>query len=238
MRVKKSAGVNKAPLLPLQGDLMALIVPSNETAQNKNSLIQLYTWAKASSFKTAVVISGHRGDAFDRIAVYNEDHYQLQDLKIPINGRIREELCDEEDDIFLDKQGYLGNAAIDLHLQKLLDLNHPMDVVPVVLGNERLEFAEELGGAVGEVMYGHQVILVAAADVEALDVSMQGVFIGCLETMQVNKLIVLLQSEQVKVIGKSAFIAALLAAYKRGANRAQILQSSNGRFLGAALYRN
>ena len=103
-------------------------------------------------------------------------------------------------------------------------LGDGFSVVPVVMGSETPALCRELGHAIGEVMYGHRAVVIASADLLEIEGDAMERFEAALESFDTAALLHLLGSEQIKVEGMGAVIAAVLAAQRRRANRARVLR--------------
>ena len=104
---------------------------------------------------TAVVISPSHSGEFGRLSVCKVDTYQTPLGDVAINDHLRNELCDEDDDIFLDDTGHYHTEGADVQLPFLQSiLGDDFNTVPIVMGEESPAYCRELGRAVGEVLYG------------------------------------------------------------------------------------
>jgi hypothetical protein len=137
---------------------------------------------------------------------------------------LRNELCDEDDDIFLDNRGHFHTEGVDVQLPFLQSvLGAEFDIVPIVMGDESPEFCRELGHAIGEVMFNRRVLVVASANiVEAAESGLE-IFVERFEAGDIPRLMTLMNSETVRVEGKGPIIVALLAAVQNRANYFKIL---------------
>lgn len=209
---------------PVDGDLIALVVPDTNRTSSGPVAAEAYRLLQGVDLDTVLVISpSHHGD-FGRLSVCPVDAYHTPLGDVPVNDHLRNELCDEDDDIFLDDTGHYHTEGADVQLPFLqVALEGGFDTVPIVMGEESPAYCRELGHAVGEVMYGKRAVVVGSCDLiegedDALDALRRAI-----ETFDESELMHLLGSEAVRVEGMGALITTVLAAAHRGATDARVL---------------
>ncbi len=208
-----------------KGQLLALIVPDSDLMSGGPVSAAAYRLLDGQTFDSVIIVAPSHEGVFGRLAICRADHYHTPLGTVPVNDGIRNELCDEDDDIYVDDRGHFHTEGADVQipfLQRIL--GDGFDVVPIVMGSETSALCRELGHAVGEVMYGHRVLIIASADL--LSVKGDGFerFEEALEALDTSALMHLLGSEQVRLEGMGAVITAVLAATRRRANRARVLR--------------
>ncbi len=202
-----------------------IIVPDSNRLSGGAAAAQVYAAVKDGGFQTVIVISPspeHIKD-FRRIAICSLDDYTSPLGSVEIDERVREELCDEDDDIFIDDTGHFHHTGMDVQLPFLQAVLKDFAVVPLVMGSESLDFCKELGNAVGEIMFNRPTLVVACADIQrANEAGMERLRRG-LENLDVDDLTVLMNQESdVLVRGKGAVLTAVMAARHRRANAVRI----------------
>lgn len=211
---------------PVDGTILALIVPDSNLLSGAPAAAAAYRLleGRQDEYRTIVVVAPSHDGTFDRISICKVNEYKTPLGSVPIDDRIRNELCDEDDDIYMDDRGHYHTEGVDVQLPYLQRvLGDAFSVVPVVMGSEDPTFCHELGMALGEVMYGERMLIVASADLLSLDEGALERFTRALETFDASTLMHLLASQQVHVEGLGAIVTAVMAAQHRRANRARIL---------------
>ena len=209
----------------VEGELLALIVPDSNLQRGGPVSAAAYKLVQGRAYDTVIIIAPSHDGAFERLAICSVNQYRSPLGDINVNDAVRNELCDEDDDIYIDDQGHYHTEGIDVQLpflQRVLESN--FNIVPIVMGSEAPALCRELGHAIGEVMYGHRMLVIASADLLSVEGDAAQEFETALETFDTSRLMHLLGSEQVRVEGMGAVIAAVLAAQYRSANRAKVLQ--------------
>ncbi|OZC01833.1 AmmeMemoRadiSam system protein B [Rubricoccus marinus] len=210
-----------------EADLIALVVPDSNRLAGGTAAAAAYAYAKGRSMESVILVSpSHTGD-FGRLSICQADTYTTPLGPVAIDDRLRHELCDEDDDIFVDDTGHYHTEGADVQLPFLQRvLEGDFKAVPIVMGEESPAFCRELGHAVGEVLYGHRSLLVGSSDVVGAEDGALDALRDAIETFNTSELMHLLGSEKVKVEGMGSLIVTLLAAQARGANKATILALS------------
>ncbi|GIV58611.1 MAG: hypothetical protein KatS3mg042_1524 [Rhodothermaceae bacterium] len=216
--------LREATAPPVPGDIQAVIVPDANLTSGGHIAACVYKTLEHRSYDTVIVVAPSHTGRFQRLTICSVDTYQTPLGPIPVNDRVRNELCDEDDDIFLDDTGHFQVAGIDVQLPFLqLVLKSSFDIVPIVMGDETPELCHELGQAVGEVAYNRRTLVVACANILSASDEAMARFDEAFRTLDVSRLMTLLNSEQVQVEGRGPILVALLSALHRRANRAEIV---------------
>ena len=206
------------------GRLIALIVPDSNRLSGGPAAAEAYALLRDLELDTAIVISPSHSGEFGRLSVCKVDTYQTPLGDVAINDHLRNELCDEDDDIFLDDTGHYHTEGADVQLPFLQRvLGEGFDAVPIVMGEESPAFCRELGRAVGEVLYSKHAVVVGTADILDAEPASLDKLQAAIEGFDVSEVLHLMGSETVRVEGMGAIATVMLAAQERGATHARVL---------------
>lgn len=214
---------------PLGGDLIGLIVPDSNRLSGIEAAAEAYALVNPEAVRTVIIVSPSHDGMFDRLSICRTDHYHTPLGVVRIDDALRHELCDEDDDIFLDDSGHYHTEGADVQLPFLqFCLGEKFEAVPIVMGAETIPLCKELGRAVGEVLYGKQALVVGTADVlDTSDAQAAEALRNALETMDETALMGLLGHRGLTVEGLGAAAVTLIAAKRRGATHARLLRLTN-----------
>lgn len=234
--------LHDAPQPTVEGTLCALIVPDSNSLAGGPIAAEVYKTLQGHTFETVILIAPSRTGAFEKLSICSPDTYHTPLGELDINDKVRNELCDEDDDIYLDDTGHFQSHGIDVQLPFLQSILGDFDIVPIVMGDESPAFCRELGNAVGEIMYNRPTLVVASADVLGSTTEDLDRFREVFEGKDVSRLMTLLNSEQVEMVGRGPVVVALIAALHRRANHAKVLTTmlpsdNTPGFLGAMVWR-
>lgn len=234
--------LDRATRYDIEGEILCAVVPDTNRMSGGGVAADVYGTLRGRSYDTVIIVAPSHTGSFDRMNICSVDTYRTPLGDLRVNDVVRNELCDEDDDIFLDDQGHYHIEGIDVQLPNLQSVLDEFDIVPIVMGEESPEYCRELGSALGEIMYDGRTLLIATADIlEATDESLER-FQAAFASRDVSTLMALLNSETVRVEGKGPLLVALIAGMHRRATHAQVLRKQaplNGDpgFVGAVLYR-
>jgi hypothetical protein len=211
--------LSESDAVPVDFRVMSVIVPGSDHLEGASLAADVYRSLPATDQDTVVSIASNSGEEFKRITVCSLDRYHTPLGDVPVDDKIRNELCDEDDDIFLDDRGHFLRHGLDVNLPFLQKVLGSFNVVPLVMGSESPEFCKELGHAVGEVMANRRMLVVACVDiVEATEEGMER-FRHHLKELDVASMMTLLNREEgMKVDGKGPLLVAMMASAYRRAN--------------------
>ena len=212
-----------APEAP-EADLVALVVPDSNRLAGGAAAAEAYAYARGLDVDTVVLVAPSHTGGFGRLSICTAEAYHTPLGDVPVDKKLSHELCDEDDDIFLDDTGHYHTEGADVQLPFLLRaLGDGFDAVPIVMGEESPAFCRELGAAVGEVMYGKRAVVVGSCDLVAGNAAGFDPLRAGVEGFDESELMHLMGSETVRVEGMGALITTLLAARTRGATAARVL---------------
>lgn len=208
---------------PIEGEIFALVAPNTNLISSGHVAAEVFKLLAHRSYDTVILIAPSHNQPFQRINITKVDAYHTPLGTLTVNDKMRHELCDEEDDIYLDDSGHFTGEGADAQLPYMQTMLDAFTVVPVVMGEESPEFCRELGHAIGEVTYNQRVLVVAAADVKAAAAEDLAEFKACFEAADVARLMVLFNSERVHMTGKGPLLATMIAAQYRRTCQARVL---------------
>lgn len=209
---------------PVDGEVYALIVPHTNQLDGARVAAEAYKLIEGFQVDTVLLIAPPSNGAFQRINVCQSDEYHTPLGTLRVNDRMRHELCDEDDDIYLDDSGHFNQDGIDVQLPYLQTVLGEFNIVPVIMGQESPEFCRELGHAIGEVTYNQHTLIIASVDLLAGSDENLVEFTTLFEKMDVSRMMGLLNSERVHLAGKGPLLATLIAAQHRRIDNARVLR--------------
>ncbi|HMB92473.1 MAG TPA: AmmeMemoRadiSam system protein B [Rhodothermales bacterium] len=227
---------------PIDGEIYALIVPDSNRLQGGTVAAEAYKLLKGRAYDTVVLIAPSHTGTFQRMNICSVNTYVTPLGSLAVNDRIRHELCDEDDDIFVDDSGHFHTDGIDVQLPYLQTVLDEFDIVPVVMGEESPAFCRELGHAIGEITYNRRALVVASADVIDASEEDMAVFREAFEQADVSRLMMVLNGGRLEIEGKGPLLVALIAALHRRASNVQVLamepsERNTPGAIGAVLWR-
>ena len=200
-----------------------VIVPNTPSMAGGIVSADVYKSLSALNFDTVISIAPSSVGEFKRITACSLDHYTSPLGDVPVDDRVRNELCDEDDDIYLDDTGHFNHTGIDVQLPFLQSVLGDFSVVPLVMGSETVDFCKELGSAVGEIMFNRNTLTVVCVDILKATPKGMKLFNQALQDLDVPRMMTLLNQEnEILVQGKGGVLAAMIAATHRRSKRVHV----------------
>jgi AmmeMemoRadiSam system protein B len=200
-----------------------VIVPNSPSLDGAAVSAQVYSSLSEVNFDTVLSIAPSGIGEFKRITVCGLDSYGTPLGEVEVDDRVRNELCDEDDDIYLDDTGHFNMTGVDVQLPFLQTVLGEFKIVPLVMGSESVDFCKELGSAVGEIMFNRNTLTVACVDILSATPRGLKLFKQALEDLDVPRMMTLLNQEnEIVVQGKGGILAAMMAATHRRSDRVHI----------------
>ena len=230
--------LDRAPTEEAQGHVHAVIVPNSNLLEGGEVSARVFAAIRNQPCRYVVVVAPSLSGTFKRLNVCSLDRYRTPLGEVPISAKLRDELCDEDDDIFVGDEGHFHTHGADAQLPFLQSVFDEFEIVPIVMGNEEPDLCRELGHAIGEIMYNRTTLLVACTSI--LEGSAEDVALlrQRLEDRDVSGLMALVNSDRMEIQGKGALLVALMASMRRNAKHVTVTDCTapEGRtpgFLGA-----
>ena len=212
----------RSSAVPVDFRVMSVIVPNSDHMDGASFAADVYRSLSSTDIDTVISIASNRSEEFKRITVCSLDAYNTPLGEVSVSDKVRNELCDEDDDIFLDDRGHFLHHGLDVNLPFLQKTLSEFDVVPLVMGTESPEFCRELGSAVGEVMSNQRTLVVACVDIVRATPKGMEQFRQHLADINIPAMMALLNRESdILVEGKGPLLVAMMASEHRRANEVE-----------------
>lgn len=116
-----------------------------------------------AEFDTAIILSPSHREYFTGISLYSGDAYSTPFGVIEVNKIMRENLLETSENIFAGEEGHRTEHAIEVQLPFLQAVKKNIQIVPVVIGDQRRKYVEELAAQLAKVM-DEKTVVIASSD--------------------------------------------------------------------------
>lgn len=148
----------KEELLPLAG----LVAP--HAGYMYSGKTAAYAYNKITRpYQTVIVLSPSHREYFAGISIYNGEAYNTPLGNVPVNKLIREKLIFNSRNIFEGIDGHRSEHGIEVQIPFLQVVLKDFTIVPIVIGDQRRSFLDELAFKLSDVM-DDNTIIVASSD--------------------------------------------------------------------------
>lgn len=207
---------------------MGILVPDSNVLSGGDASSAVYRLLAGQKYDTVIVVSATKSDAFNKISICKPESCESPLGSVRVDLGMREELCDEDDDIYIDDSGYFSETGRAVQIPFLQSVLDDFTILPVVMGDESIEFCKELGHAIGEVSFNRRTLLVASFDiVRATDVAFNAM-VKAMESSDIDALVALFERKsELEVHGGGPLLVMLLAMSERRAGKLQVLHATS-----------
>lgn len=160
-----AAALDGSPAAPVS-NLRTLIVPHDNYATALPAMAAGYK-ALGESIYDLVIVLAAAAAPNGRICISANGAFETPLGKLDLSDFVRNELADEEDDIFVTDAGSLETSAIEVQLpllQESVAKRGAFKFLPILLGEQSIDFCNELGSALGEVLQQKRALLIATTN--------------------------------------------------------------------------
>jgi AmmeMemoRadiSam system protein B/AmmeMemoRadiSam system protein A len=226
---------------PIQGKILAVVAP--HAGYPYSGPVAAYTYAalKGRKFARVVVIAPSHFESFDFTSVYEGDAYSTPLGTVPVDKAFGKQLVAMSSTIRLSGRGHDATSAgaehaIEVELPWLQRVLGDFELVPVVMGDQSYENSRALGVALAKLIEsdgaGGDTLVLASSDLSHYHSyddaeKMDHKTLHALEEWDYFSMSRNFQPRVWEACGGAPIVAAMIAAERMGANRAQVLKYAN-----------
>ncbi|MGB9234156.1 MAG: AmmeMemoRadiSam system protein B [Terriglobales bacterium] len=220
-----------------KGEVVALVAPHAGYPFSGAVAGHSYAMVKGRPTHRVVVIAPSHYEAFSFTSVYDGDAYATPLGNVPVDKDFARKLVNLDPEIRLSSHGHVPTAASGEHaledqlpfLQRALGDFH---LVPIVMGEQSYQASRALGVALAELVRGTDTLIVASSDLSHYHTYDQAVRLDGKTLNAIGEWDYLTLSDNFatrtwEACGGAPIVAAMIAAERLGATRAQVLKYAN-----------
>jgi len=228
----------QAPAEKLEGSLVALICPHAGYQFSGGVAAYSYIQLKGRSYDRVVVIAPSHFESFSFSSIYDGDAYQTPLGAVPVDKGFAAQLVKLSSTIKISDRGhgpvkqYGGEHALEDQLPFLQRVLGQFKLVPIVMGDQSYDLCRALGIALAKAVKGTNTLILASSDLshyhpydEAVSIDHQ--ILKTIEDWDYFSLLQNTERQTWNACGGGPIVAAMIAAERLGAHRAQILKYAN-----------
>lgn len=221
--------LNRAELVELGGELVALISPHAGYIYSGQVAAYAYKQVEGASYDVVAVISPVHRMPMGTFAVTAADAYETPLGLVHLDQELVAALGQK---IKVTRVGFDGEHSLEIQLPFLQVALGEFRLLPVMLGDQSLPVCRQLGAALAKVLEGKKALLVASTDLSHFypyrrAVQLDQVMLSYIDNFDPEGLAQALAAERTEACGGGPVIAVMLAAQALGANRGRVLHYAN-----------
>ncbi|HEY4934847.1 MAG TPA: AmmeMemoRadiSam system protein B [Terriglobales bacterium] len=226
----------KAQVSPTADPLIALIAPHAGYLYSGGVAAFSYAALKGRTFQRVVIIAPSHYDEFLFSSVYEGDAYATPLGKVAVDKEFAAKLADGNTVRLSgrghERSGEQSEHSLEVQLPFLQRTLGQFQLVPIIMGDQSYEASRALGVALAKLIGNSDTLIVASSDLshyhpydEASTIDHNT--LHAIESWDYYDLSRNLQSRVWEACGGGPIVAAMMAAERLGANRAELLKYAN-----------
>lgn len=189
-----------------------LFVPTHIDPKNPEELTSIYKNVCTSNYDTVVVVESYKGELDKKLSIPSNHSFTTPFGEVNVNDKLRNELCDEEDDFYIDDGGMSDEMSLYTQLMMLQVCQDEFDVVSIQIGDYDPAIVKELAFALDELFRSRNALLVFCCDIPNSDTAELQKLKGLIDSNNESGLHHYLNSNDKKVKGARAFMTGILVS--------------------------
>lgn len=220
-----------------KGAIVALIAPHAGYAFSGAVAAHSYAMLKGRPTHRVVVIAPSHFEAFSFTSVYDGDAYATPLGKVSVDKEFARKLVRLNPEIKLSSRGHTPTShgsehALEVQLPFLQRALGDFQLVSIVMGDQSYEASRALGVALAESVRGTDTLIVASSDLSHYHpydqaVNLDGKTLNAIQEWNYLAMSDNFQSGTWEACGGAPIVAAMIAAERLGANRADVIKYAN-----------
>ncbi|NBC27648.1 MAG: AmmeMemoRadiSam system protein B [Bacteroidetes bacterium] len=209
-RVKRASEKNPTSSHPTR----ILFAPTSLNHYTVDQFAYSYSALLGERFDTIVIAETHPGTHEKRLPMPSHNSFSTLFGDVPVNDTLRNELCDEDDDFFIDDEAFSKNLSLFNQLPFLQTVLSDFSVLSLQITDESSAIVKELAAALEEILASRNALLVFCCDICHLSNEKFDKILSQYDQDNMSGLLNSMNSEDVNMTGKGAFFTGLFIAAK------------------------
>ena len=231
LRSKIEGYFRNVPDLDIRGKVIGLVAPHAGYIYSGQVAAYAYKEIRGKAYDAVIVISPSHRLHFEGVSLYRDGGYETPLGVVPVNEDMAERLLAASPMVADLPAAHAGEHALEIQIPFLQVALGAFTLIPLVMGSQDRKTCEELADAIHRTA-GPNVLIVGSSDLSHFHsydeaVRMDKIVIDHLAKMDAPGLLRDLSAGRGEACGGGPAAATLMAASKRGADRAEILRYAN-----------
>lgn len=210
--------------------LTGLVVPHAGYMYSGKTAAYAYNTIK-KDYTTVIILSPSHREYFPGVCIYDGDGYKTPLGVVPVNKLLREKIVSSSQNIFAGADGHRTEHAVEVQIPFLQEVLQNFTIVPVVIGDQRRSFLEELAYKLVEVVDSNTIIIASSdlshffsrEEANKLDERIE----KSIEKFDYEGLMTDLETSKCEACGGGGIVAMMKTADLLQKNKSKVLARSN-----------
>ena len=230
-------------------ELISSLLEENKPTKNYNSIVgivsphagYIYSGQNAavaynvlknnSNFQTAIILSPSHQEYFKGSCIYDGDAYETPLGIIPIDKVLSKQIVDNCETVYFGIEGHKGEHALEVQLPFLQVISDNISIVPIVIGDQNVQFLQELSNILSEIV-DDKTIIIASSDLSHFHskekaAEFDNIIVDRINNFEYPELYNDLAKGNCEACGGGGIVALLETANIFGSNNAEVLSHTD-----------
>jgi hypothetical protein len=213
---------------PIVGEIHGLICPHAGYPFSGQVAASAYKHLLSRDYENVAVISPSHREYFEGASVLPVEAYETPLGPVPVNIDLCERLAEQADFINASWSGHREEHALEVQLPFLQRVLGEFKLIPVVMGDQNYDHAVDLGEALAKVLRHQNALVVASSDLSHYYPASEAERMDRRVADRINNYDYEgfwddIETHRSEACGAGPIVAAMVAARKLGANKAEVL---------------
>ncbi len=216
----------------IRGSLRGLIAPHAGYVYSGSTAAIGFKLLKERHFDSIIIVGPSHREYFDGVSIYDGDAYKTPLGVVEVDAALRDRLRQAWPAVTVSESGHNLEHAIEVQLPFLQRLFGSFSFVPIVMGDQKPAYCEQLADALADACRGMNVLLVASSDLShyhpyksAIDLDRK--VLEEIEQYNTEGLMKKLEREEAEACGGGPIVVVMRAARRLGATSSKVLHYCN-----------
>ncbi|HLF17640.1 MAG TPA: AmmeMemoRadiSam system protein B [Candidatus Omnitrophota bacterium] len=225
--------MGKAQVKPYQHPIDIIIAPHAGYIYSGGVAAHSFKAISQGQYKTIVVLAPSHFVGFDGISVWEEGGFETPLGVVEVDSELAGKLTASSDKVTFRQDAFAQEHSLEVEIPFLQKVFKDFKIVPVVMGQPKLETLQEFARTLNQLIGGRDdVLVVVSTDLshyhdDAFARAMDSTTIKAIEELDVMGVIQGHQGNTMEMCGFIPVVTALLYAKEKGLNQADVLQYAN-----------
>ena len=217
---------------PLEGDLLGLVAPHAGYVYSGAVAGHAYKLLENRSIDRVLVLAPSHRAYFEGASIYSPGGFRTPLGVAPLDRELVESMLGRSDILRYVPQAHAQEHSLEIQLPFLQVVLGKFSLIPIVMGDQSLDYCRKLAGAISEACRGKGVLLIASSDLshyrsyeEAR--RLDQIVLDRLNAFDPEGLAGDLREGRCEACGGGPIITLMLAAKELGANKSKVLHYAN-----------
>ncbi len=198
-----------------QDGIRMMFLPARLTEQNVDEFCYVYRQIADTRYDVVVIVEPDDNDSVRKIPVLPGNAVRTSFGTVPLDERLRDDFCDEEDDFLIRQKGELNHLGFFDHVSMLQLIQNDFKVVGMQLLDESPPIVQELTYVLKEILPFKNALTIFCCELEGRHQPIFETLRQAIHEKNDTRLLNLIYGGESKIRGAGVFLAGVMTARAR-----------------------